>query len=176
MEVFVKQDQVAPVRVGLELFEISEYRPAAVFVLQKDAGHAARQFARHFPQVHHLSGTGGELDFEIVAQVVMKLLQRLDQQIIHREPDRPTPVGIAAEQSGGRLAGLVVDAMLHAVDRQLVRIVAMELRQRANAVGREKLVLIQHELENAAQLVSVGDGQQSPLAHASVCACRPDCW
>ena len=36
--------------------------------------------------------------------------ERLDDQVVDREPDRPAPVGVAAEQAGGRLAGLVVDA------------------------------------------------------------------
>ena len=35
----------------------------------------------------------------------MELLQRLDQQVIDRKPDRAAPVGIAAEQSGAGFAG-----------------------------------------------------------------------
>src|SRR5262249_29423536 len=41
VEVFVKQDEVTPLRICLELFEIREYRPAALVVLKKDTGHAA---------------------------------------------------------------------------------------------------------------------------------------
>src|SRR5689334_17598095 len=87
MEVLVKENQIMPVRVGLELFKISEYRPAALFILKKDAGHAARKLTRHLPQVHHGSRAGGKFYFEIRAQIVMELLQRLDQQVIYREPD-----------------------------------------------------------------------------------------
>ena len=53
----------------------------------------------------HIARAGGALDFEIVAQVVVELLQRLDQQIIHRKPDRPAPVRIAAEQARADSAG-----------------------------------------------------------------------
>ena len=95
--------------------EIAEYRPAALFVLQEDAGQAAREFGRHFPQVHHVPEPVGNSTLKSVAQVVMELLQRLDQQKIHREPDRSAPVGVAAEQSGGRFGRLVVHAMLAAV-------------------------------------------------------------
>ena len=56
--------------------------------------------------------------------------------------------------------------MLHSVHIEHVGMIAVELRQRANSVGREKLALVQHELENAAQLVGIGDGQQSSFAHA----------
>ena len=40
----------------------------------------------------------------------MKLLQRLDQQIVDREPDRPAPVGVAAEQAAVGLGRHVLDA------------------------------------------------------------------
>src|SRR5271166_3434599 len=79
MEVLMEQHQVAPVGIGLELFEIAEHRPAAFFIAKKNVRHAARQFSRHSPQGHHLSRPGWELNLEIVAQVVMKLLERLDQ-------------------------------------------------------------------------------------------------
>src|SRR5207302_5964994 len=90
MEVLVKQDQVTPVWVGLELFEISEHRPATSLILEKYACHPARQFARYLPQVHHLSRSSRELDFEVVAEVVVKLLQRLDEQVVRREDRKST--------------------------------------------------------------------------------------
>ena len=51
VEIFVKEDQVTPVGVSLELFEIPEYRSAAILILEENIGHAARQFSRDFPQV-----------------------------------------------------------------------------------------------------------------------------
>src|SRR6266567_6836495 len=96
----------------------------------------------------------------------MKLLKRLDEQVVHREPNGAAPVGIATEQPGRRFAWLIVDAVLDALRRKLVRIVTVKLRQGPNAIRREELALVQHELENASELISVGDGQQSPLAHA----------
>jgi len=75
VEVLVEEDQVTPVWVGLKFFEIPEDRSAALAILKKYTRHAARQFSRHFPQGHHLSRSGWELNFEVVAQVVMKLLE-----------------------------------------------------------------------------------------------------
>src|SRR5208282_3493640 len=65
VEVLMKQNQVAPVRIGLELFEIAEHRPAAFFIAKKNVRHAARQFSRHSPQGHHLSRSGWKLNLEV---------------------------------------------------------------------------------------------------------------
>ena len=51
---------------------------------------------------------GRALDLKLVAVEVVVALQRLDQQKVDREPDRPAPVGVAAEQAGVRFAGHVV--------------------------------------------------------------------
>src|ERR1700692_4349849 len=87
VEVLVKEKQVAPMRVGLELFQVAEYRSVALFVAKKDVCHPARELARHIPQRLHVSRSSRELDFEIVTQVVVEFLQGLDQEKIHREPD-----------------------------------------------------------------------------------------
>src|SRR6266478_894015 len=92
MEVFVKQHQVAPMRVGLEPFETSEDGPAALFIAKENARHSARQFTRNFPQGHRVSGSRWELDLEIRPKIVIEFLQRLDQQVVYREPNGPPPV------------------------------------------------------------------------------------
>src|SRR5437660_6178823 len=132
--------------VGLELFEISEHRPATSLILKKYACHPARQFARYLPQVHHLSRSSRELDFEVVAEVVVKLLQRLDEQVVRREPDRAAPVGVATKQPCRRFAGLIVHAVLITFHMQVISIVALVLSQRTNAVRRVKLPLVPHVL------------------------------
>ena len=75
VEVLVEEDQIAPVRVGLELFEIPEYRSAAPLILKEYVGHAARQISCYFPEAHHVSRASGALDLEVRSEVVMKLLQ-----------------------------------------------------------------------------------------------------
>src|SRR6266852_9837490 len=108
VEVLVEEHQIAPVRVGLKPLQVPKHRAAALLIVKENARHAARQFARHFPKGHHLSRAGRELDLELVPEVVMKLLERLDQQVVHREPDRSTPVGVPAEKSGRRFPWLIV--------------------------------------------------------------------
>src|ERR1700756_5768973 len=97
VEVLVKQNQVAPMGVRLELLQVAEYRPVALFVTKKDACHPLRQFPCHVPQRLHVSRSSRELDFEIVTQLVVEFLQGFDQKKIHREPDRAAPVRIASE-------------------------------------------------------------------------------
>jgi hypothetical protein len=66
MEVLVKENQVAPMGVSLELFPVAEYRSVAFMVTKKDARHPARQLTRYVPQGLHVSRSSRELDFEIV--------------------------------------------------------------------------------------------------------------
>src|SRR5208337_5049636 len=87
VEVFMEEHEIAPVGVGLELFDVPVQGPAAPLILKEYVRHTARQFAGHLPQGHHLSRSGWEFDFEVVSKVVVKFLQRLDQQVVGWEPD-----------------------------------------------------------------------------------------
>src|ERR1700676_1301703 len=102
VEVLVKEKQVAPMRIRLKLFQVAKYWPATLFVTKKNVCHPARQLTRHVPQRLHVSRSSRELDFEIITQIVVELLQGFDQKKIHREPNRAAPVRIASEDSGQR--------------------------------------------------------------------------
>src|SRR5437667_12491578 len=123
VEVLVKENQIAPMWVGLELFEISEHRPATSLVLEKYACHPARQFARYLPQGHHLSRSSRELDLEVVAEVVVKVLHRLDEQVVRRKPDRAAPVEVTTKQTCRDVARRRVHAMIIVAHMQGMRIV-----------------------------------------------------
>src|SRR5207244_2906063 len=98
------------------------------------AGGRARDSGGHSPQVEQPAGAGRALDLQVVAEEVVELLERLDQQVVDREPDRPPPVRVAAEEARRRLGRLVVHAVLGALDLQHVGMLAMVARQRADAV------------------------------------------
>ena len=115
VEVLVEQNQIAPVRIVLERLDAAEHRTPAILVAQEDARHPARELRGHLAEGHELPGSGRALDGESVAVVVMELLQRLDQEIVDRKPDRPAPVGVAAEQARRRLGRLVADFVSRAV-------------------------------------------------------------
>src|SRR3974390_3243925 len=148
MEVLVKQHEVAPVRIGLKLLQISEDGSSSTLVLQEYARHAARQFAGNIPQRKHPARSSWEFDLEVVTKVVMELLKRLDQKEIEGKPDWPAPVGIPTEQPRRRFAWIVVHPVHVPIHVQHVRIIAVELRKSANPIGRKEFTLIQHVLQN----------------------------
>src|SRR5262245_35491355 len=139
VEVFEEVNQVAPVFVALKFFYTAVYGPAPIFSTQEEFDQPPRQLLADLPQVHHLSRPGWAFDYEvvvvaIVSEVLVILLQRFDNQEIDREPHRPAPIGVAAEQPGLRFRRLVIDSVLDALDVDPIRIVLMEARKRADAI------------------------------------------
>lgn len=92
--------------VGLEFLRIPIHRPAPLFIAQKDVAQAADEFTGDLPQGHPLAGAGRAFDRKRIVVVGVHLSEWLDQQQVDWQPDRPTPVGVAAEQPGGRLGRL----------------------------------------------------------------------
>src|SRR6476646_1212842 len=92
VEILVEQNHVAPVRICLKFIRASVYWPTAVGITQKDPRKPARDFGRNLAQVHHLARSCGALNLEAVAKIVMKLLQRFDDQIVEWKPDGTTPI------------------------------------------------------------------------------------
>ena len=81
----------------------AEHRPAAVLVREERARQPLPSLARDLAQVQLAPGAGRALDLEVVAVVAVQLEQRAQDHEVHREPDRPAPVRVAAEHAGVRL-------------------------------------------------------------------------
>ena len=94
----------------------------------------------------------------------MELLQRFDQEIIDREPDRTAPVGVAAEQATIGLGRLIAHGELVAIAREDVRVILVTLGERPYAVWREKLGFIQHAPQQTLHSVSTEQREQHPIA------------
>ena len=92
VKILVEGNQIAPIRVGLKLLDWTKDRAAFILIAQEDPGKASRDLAGDFPERQHLPRTDRTFDFEIFAEIVMKLLQRFDDQVVEREPDWTTPV------------------------------------------------------------------------------------
>src|SRR4029077_1219969 len=133
---------------------------------EENPRHASRQLGSHFPQRHHLPRTSRAFDLKGIAQVMMELLKRFDEQKVHGEPDRPSPIGIAAEESGRGFARLVVHSILHAVGAENIWLLMVDPRNRPDAVRREEFPLIEHHSQYLAQLFAVDDREQSPISLA----------
>src|SRR5262245_42301518 len=128
VKVFVEQHEVAPMRIGVEHVGVAVHRTTALAVAQEDTGDAPRELGRNLAERHEVARAGRVLHLDVAAKEVVKALQRLDEQEIHREPDGPAPVGVAAEESRGRLRRLVVDAIRLPVHLEHVGMPLVELR------------------------------------------------
>src|SRR6058998_1470091 len=112
VEVFVEQEIVAPVRVLLKLARSPVDRPPALAVPQEDAGQPARDLLGDLIEGHLPPGARGTFYGEIIPIVTVVLLQGPDDQAVDGHPDRPAPVGVAAEHAGIGLRGQIRDPVL----------------------------------------------------------------
>src|SRR5580698_11530501 len=79
----------------------------------------------------------------------MEMPQRLDRKKVQRKPDRPPPIGIAAEKARVRLAGLVVEPGRSAVEIQNQRVFEMITGERPQSIRRQEFALVEHAGEDA---------------------------
>ena len=92
MEIFVEKYMVPEVGIRLQLLSSTIQRTAAVGAGQKETGKSAAQLRGHVAKTQLVAGAGGELDLEVVAEIVVELLERLDQKVVDRESDGTAPV------------------------------------------------------------------------------------
>ena len=88
------------------------HRPLAVLVARERGDQPLADLDRHLAQVHHLARAGRALDLEVVAVVAVQLEQRAQDHEVHREPDRPAPVRVAAEHPAVGLGRQVADLVV----------------------------------------------------------------
>src|SRR5689334_4312382 len=107
MEVLIEEQIVAPVGIVAELRGIAENGTAAALVLAEDRHQPGGQLASHFEERHGPAGSRRTVDFEAVPEILVKAQEGADNQDVDREPDRSSPIRIAAEHAGSRLRGFV---------------------------------------------------------------------
>jgi hypothetical protein len=125
MEVFVEEDVVLPVRIGLEFLRTAVHGAAARLISQEYALQAIGDFACNFEQIHQITRPGRAFDLEVVAIVEIELQQSANQQRIHRHPDGPAPIGIPPEHSRVRFCRQVVHTVLMALHMDDIRMCSM---------------------------------------------------
>jgi hypothetical protein len=97
MEVFIKQREVTPVGVLLKRLRPPIYGPVSVRTTQEETRQPTRQLCGYLPEGRLTFGAGRQGDQQAITVEVVQPLQRLDEQVIQREPDWSTPVGVATE-------------------------------------------------------------------------------
>ena len=151
VEVLVEQQQVAPLGVVAELRDAPATGRCPSASGQPDRDQPRGQVGGHVPQPQAPPDPVGYSTVKRLAQRLVPAQQRLDEQVVDREPDRAAPVRVAAEQVVRRLAGLVVDRRVVALDLDPERLVEVAPGQGPQAVRREEPVLgqrlAQHALE-----------------------------
>src|SRR4030095_6421360 len=157
MKVFVERNEIAPIGISLKSFRSAENSTSLVVITQENPRQPLRDLTGDFPKRQHLTRTDRTFDFEVFAEVMMKLLERFDHQIVQRKPDRTTPIRVTTKQSRARLGRLVSHPVLGAIHLQHIRMVFVKTRNRTNAIRRKKFVFIEHEAKYAAQLILAHD-------------------
>src|SRR5262249_54800765 len=69
VEIFVEEDVIFPLRIGLKFLRPAVYRPPARPVAQKDPGEPMGDVPGHLEQGHDRARTGWTLDFEGVTVI-----------------------------------------------------------------------------------------------------------
>jgi hypothetical protein len=125
VKILVKWEVVAKVRVCLELRVRAQTSSAPRLVAQEQPREPAAELVRNLEQVQVAPGAGGTLQLEIVAVVVVKFLERLDQKIIDRHPDRAAPVRVSPEKSRLGVTRGVADDVALTVQVEDVGVITM---------------------------------------------------
>ena len=147
VEVLVEQDAVAKMGIASSRLMMLEDRTAPGFILQENARQAASQFVRDFANGQVSRRAGRTLDLEIVAVILVELLQRFDEQVVDGHPDRPPPVRVSTEEAGNGFRGLITDTDFIATTAEHVGMRLVDLRDGAHAVIRKEFGLIEHPAE-----------------------------
>ena len=138
-------------------------RPAPTCVGKKDAGQARAKFKGDLTEVHHAPRSGRAFDLEAVSIEMVVAFEGLEDEEVYREPDRPTPVRVAAEEASSGFAGLIVDAVLDSTSVENIWIILVKLRNRAQPVRREEFIFIEHVFEHSLQSRARRDREQTPV-------------
>jgi hypothetical protein len=166
-----KPAAVVPVGVLGKDHEVSKVRVARIAgiapvtgalstrVREKEAPEAHCELMRRIPKAELPSRTRRILDCERVAVEMVIALERFDQEVVDREPDRTPPIGVATEESRVALARDIVYAPLMAVYIKAVGVVPVDARKRTDAVGCQELSLVKEIPQYLLQSLSRGNGE-----------------
>src|SRR6266446_5202561 len=98
----------------------------------------------------------------------MEFLKGLDEQVIHRHPDWPAPVGVAAEQAGHGFRRPITDFHRVAVGVETIRLALVNFRQRTHTIVAEEFRLVEHPAEEAFHAMTAQKREQMPFALTTI--------
>src|SRR2546427_7487709 len=92
VEVFIEENEVAPVGVFGEAGFVPMAGTGALFIGKEDSSQPSGDLIGYLLKIHQMARARRELDLEGIAVEVMIALEGFDQQVIHWEPNWPPPV------------------------------------------------------------------------------------
>ena len=106
---------------------------------------------------------------------MVEFLERLDEEIIDRQPDRPTPIRIAAENVRLRFSRIVSHLALRAVlGTENVRMLRVRFAERAHAVIAQEFCGIQHATQETFHAMPARERNQAAIAGARLVPARDE--
>src|SRR5947199_769567 len=172
MEVLVEEDEVAPVRVLLELLGATVDRAAPAPVPEEDAGEPPRYLLGHLEERHPDAGAGRALDSEVVAVEPVELNEPADDEAVDGHPHRPAPVGVPPEHARVRLGGKIGDVVSLAAEVEDERVVLTGERERPDAVRALELLLVEQVAEYPLEPLLRDGGEQPAFGIADIAVSR----
>src|SRR5471030_2794589 len=92
VKVLMEQYEILRTRVGLQHRIGRHHGPHAFCILEKERSDAPCEVVGNLAQRKTLARSCRIFDAKLIAVVAIELIQRFDQQVIDRYPDRPSPV------------------------------------------------------------------------------------
>lgn len=151
VEELVEPQVILPVLIEIEQIGMAVDSPAPFVISCKQMLHSVLEFLGDMTQVHVITRTGWTLDLERVAVEHVETEERLDQQEVHTEPNRPTPIAITAEKSAVRIPGYVAHLESLAIHVHRIRVFLVKLGHGTHTVLCQELGLVEHPLQDLLQ-------------------------
>src|SRR5215472_6258760 len=149
MEVLIKRDVVAPMRIFLEFLGAAIYGTLPARVTKKDPGQSPAEFLSHLKQVQVFPGSGRTFHFEIRAIERVHQQYAPNEQRVDRHPNWSAPVRVTAEHAGVRLRGQILNLVFLSMKVKHERMILVIFRQRPNPKRTEEFVFIKNIGQNA---------------------------
>src|SRR6516162_6561591 len=144
VEILIKEEKIAPVWIGEERGLGLHGGNDATRPRPVDIGHPFRYQVRDAVEGEAPASEARHGKSELIAKEAVELLDGLDQHVIHRQPYRPAPIGIAAEEARIRFARNIFDhGRADPGQDPQIAMGLVKLADAANAKRREKLLLVQ---------------------------------
>src|SRR5262245_34908865 len=163
---------VSKVRIVLKAAVAAEDGAVPIRIAKEDPVQAGGELAGDLVDRVIPTGTRWTLNLEVVAVVVVELLERFDDQVIDRHPDRSAPIRVSAKESRGGFAGLIFDREPLPIPLERIWTIAVVLREGTYAIVGQEFRFVEHSTEQLLHAAAPEQRQQPAFALARLVPAR----